>query len=194
MKYLGEFTLGSIDSLITNFVVISSALGGGVANDKYILILFCIANCFGDGLSMGVSQYTNKATEIAQKLSKDKSAFMSGLITFISFVIVGFIPILPFIYYTNEQIQKAKKISIIITLISFFIVGMIKGYYLGCCMTSYGLRTFTLGSISALTAYTIGMLIEQYLRIEESYNKSKEVQKKKVFNSHSVGLSRKFAI
>lgn len=57
MKYLGEFTLGSVDSLITNFVVISSALGGGVANDKYILILFCIANCFGDGLSMGCNCY-----------------------------------------------------------------------------------------------------------------------------------------
>ena len=186
MKYLGEFTLGSIDSLITNFVVISSALGGNVANDKYLLILFCLANCFGDGLSMAVSQYNNKSTEIAQKLSKNKSAFLSALVTFISFVIVGLVPIIPFIYYSNDEIYIAKKLSILVTLVSFFIIGMIKGYYLKCCMTTYGLQTLALGSSAALIAFSIGKFVEQYNDIEETYDKSQEVQKTKSYSSQNL--------
>jgi cation transport ATPase len=176
MKYLGEFALGSIDSLITNFVVISSALGGNVANDKYIIILFCLANCFGDGLSMAVSQYNNKSTEIAQKLSKNKSAIMSGLVTFISFVLMGLIPIIPFVYYSNDKIEIAKKMSILITLLAFFIIGIIKGYYLNCCMTYYGLETLILGSISAIIAYSIGKIVDQYNKIEETYNKTRKIE------------------
>jgi predicted membrane protein (TIGR00267 family) len=84
---------------------------------------------------------------------KRKNAFISGLATFISFVIIGMLPILPFLI--SDGIE-AKKMSLLIALSMFLIIGIIKGYVTKENILKSGTETFLIGTVAALIAYGIG--------------------------------------
>ncbi|MFI4983600.1 MAG: VIT1/CCC1 transporter family protein [Rickettsiales bacterium] len=89
----------------------------------------------------------------------------AGLTTFISFFIVGVIPLLPFLIHdlTSEQ---HFHLSTIVTLISFFGIGVAKGFVLEVNMFRAGLDTFLNGSAAAALAYAIAHLLKHYLGID----------------------------
>lgn len=82
----------------------------------------------------------------------------NSIVTFLSFVIVGFIPLLVYVlaYFIEPLRDNTFLFASIFTLFAFFIVGSIKGkivskrWYLG------GLETVFLGSIAAFIAYLVG--------------------------------------
>ena len=117
-KFLSEFIYGSIDGLITTFAIISSSIGASIPN-AYIIII-SIASLLSDGYSMGVSRYLSYTAELKKNV-QTKNPFISGIYTFISFVIIGSIPILPFIFLEKNIFQT----SLIITLVLFLLIGII---------------------------------------------------------------------
>ena len=154
-KFLGEFIYGSIDGIITTFSIVAGSIGGGLS--KKVIIILGLSNVISDGFSMGISRYLSSSAEIQQGLLKGKEAFISGLATFISFVIIGMLPILPFLLKDD-----AKNISLAVALTMFLIIGIIKGYYLKQNIIWSGLETFSIGSIAALISYGIGHYISTY--------------------------------
>src|SRR3989338_6106027 len=98
-KYLPDFVYGGIDGAITTFAVVAGAIGASL-NSSIILILG-FANLFADGFSMAVSNYLstksrNDLSRLAKKSPEGKRPFKSAIATFISFVLIGLIPLLPF--------------------------------------------------------------------------------------------------
>lgn len=104
--YLGDIIYGANDGIITTFAVVSSAAGAGFTAP--VVIILGIANLIADGFSMGASRYLSLTSEqsLAGETEADtRSAFADGFATFMSFVIVGAFPLLPFLLAsTAEQV------------------------------------------------------------------------------------------
>lgn len=79
--------------------------------------------------------------------------YKAGAITFISFCVVGFIPLLPFFILKNAFI-----VSSIITAGCFFVVGFLKGMIRDTGKFKSGLETLLIGIGAAFLAYIIGAL------------------------------------
>lgn len=96
-----------------------------------------------------------------QQVEADRP-FRAGTATFVAFVAIGAIPLLPFIIPGLDP-DRAFVFSAIVTLLAFFAVGYFKGRALGRSGFSSGLETFTIGSGAALLAYMIGALLQAWL-------------------------------
>ena len=83
-----------------------------------------------------------------------RSAFNIGL----SYVIGGFVPLIPYFYVTEAL--DGLEISAIITLICLFIFGYFKSKITGINPWTGGLKVMMIGALAAGAAFTIAKLIE----------------------------------
>jgi predicted membrane protein (TIGR00267 family) len=83
-----------------------------------------------------------------------RSAFNIGL----SYVVGGFIPLIPYFYVTEAV--DGLKVSAIITLLCLFIFGFFKSKITGINPWSGGLKVMMIGALAASAAFSIAKLIE----------------------------------
>lgn len=154
-KYLPDFIFGGVDGLVTTFAVISSAIGASLSAP--IIIILGIANLVADGFSMGASNYLSSVAEndLDNNHSK-KDAFKAALVTFTAFIIIGFIPLIAFVFKFGEN---SFLIASILTAIAFFTIGYFKGYVTGKSKTLAAMRTLLVGVVAAIIAYGIGFFL-----------------------------------
>jgi vacuolar iron transporter family protein len=84
----------------------------------------------------------------------------AGLTTFIAFVLVGLMPLLPF-FTATMNVGSGFRVSTLTTAVAFFAVGSVKGWVLRRSMLASGLETLLIGSVAAALAYAVGYLIRQ---------------------------------
>lgn len=98
-KYLSDFVYGAIDGTITTFAIVTGSIGAALS--PVIILILGIANVLADGFSMGSSSYLAYSSENdldwSDHKKKLRTPLASAIVTFISFVSVGSIPLLPFI-------------------------------------------------------------------------------------------------
>jgi VIT1/CCC1 family predicted Fe2+/Mn2+ transporter len=161
-RYLPEFVYVGIDGSVTTFAIIAGAIGGGL-NSAAILILG-FANLFADGFSMAVSNYLSAKSVLEMKnrhivqSSNQKKPINSAIATFISFLIVGFIPLVSFLVSAVFGIMDETKFiwSFILTGIALLTVGMIKGEIVRKHPIRAAIETLIIGGIAAVIAYFVG--------------------------------------
>jgi len=90
------------------------------------------------------------------------SPFKAGLSTFISFVIVGSLPLLAFLFQLIfPQIQfNPFLVSTMITAVAFFGIGALKAPFVEHRWYSSGLETLLVGGGAAILAYAVGVLLK----------------------------------
>ena len=95
-KYLPEFVYGGIDGSVTTFAVVAGAIGASFSSTVILILGF--ANLLADGVSMALSDYLSSKSdrEIHSRTKFEKKPYKSAMVTFISFLAVGFIPLLFF--------------------------------------------------------------------------------------------------
>ena len=165
-KYFPEFVYGAIDGLITTFAIVSGVMGASLSAGVILILGF--ANVLADGFSMGASNFLSSRAEYdLQKKdnadhSNDKLPIKTGLATFISFIIVGMVPLLPFIFgYFHEVDQGVLfKYSIFITGAVFFIIGLFRGFITKTSLLRSGLETLLVGALAAFISYFVGNLLQ----------------------------------
>ena len=155
-QFLGEFIYGATDGIITTFSIVAGASGGSLV--QRVITILGISNVLSDGYSMGVSRYLSSKAEIEQGLLTNKNALQSGVFTFISFVIVGIMPILPFFFFNG---YKAKYISLSIAIILFAMIGIIKGYVLNQPILDKGAESLFIGLTAAGISYIVGIIVSK---------------------------------
>lgn len=91
------------------------------------------------------------------------SPLKNALVTFISFNIIGFIPLLAYVlsYFSDAFKSHTFFISVILTSISFLIVGSVKGRVIGQRRLLSALETLFIGGAAAVIAYLIGYLLKE---------------------------------
>jgi VIT1/CCC1 family predicted Fe2+/Mn2+ transporter len=82
----------------------------------------------------------------------------AAMVTFVAFIVFGFIPLIPFVFRVSVQ-EHLFPISGALSAMAFAILGVWKGVMLHRPPFRSGLQTFLIGSIAALLAYGVGAVL-----------------------------------
>ena len=156
--YIGDIVYGANDGIVTTYAVVAAAAGAGVSAP--IIIILGVANLVADGFSMGASKYLSLQSEqsVAKAGSGKRSPFNDGLATFLSFVIIGTLPLVPFLIPVAAN--NAFNISAIATAITFFLVGAARSLVIKKNPLIAGLEMLLVGGAAAAIAYGLGSWVE----------------------------------
>lgn len=165
---LREFVYGGMDGAVTTFAIVTAAAGAGFST-KVILILG-LANVFADGFSMAVGAYLSEKAdrELEQKNSAKKSEqtgvpLTASIATFVSFVIVGLIPLSVYIidYIAGFNLgDDALIYSIFLTLAAFAGIGYLRAVITDIDKAKSILESLGLGIAAAVISYSLGSVLE----------------------------------
>lgn len=160
--YIGDIVYGANDGIITTFAVVAAAAGAGVSST--IILILGIANLVADGFSMGASKYLSLVSEqsVERAGSGGRSPFNDGLATFIAFVIVGSIPLIPFLI--PSAANNAFFIAMVATGTTFFVVGAARSLVINKNPILAGLEMFIVGGAASAIAYELGSYVETLIR------------------------------
>lgn len=160
-KYLPEFVYGGTDGAITTFAIVSGAFGASLSSSVILILGF--ANLFADGFSMAISNYlsTKSRKELKNKFSKRLNPKKTALATFISFFVIGLIPLLSFVLAIFTPISEQNKFifSAILTGFAFLFIGGIKGLVVKKSIIKSATITLFIGGVAATLAFAVGYLL-----------------------------------
>lgn len=163
--YIGDIVYGANDGIITTFAVVAASAGAGMSST--VIIILGVANLVADGFSMGASKYLSLKSEQqadsgASREKKSRSPFNDGLATFVSFVIVGAIPLIPFL--VPGASEDAFSIAAFATAATFFVVGAARSLVINKNPILAGLEMLIVGGAASAIAYGLGSYVETLIR------------------------------
>lgn len=161
--YISEIIYGANDGIITTFAVVAGSAGAGL--DSRVILILGISNLLADGFSMGTSKYLALRSEQDYEGTKhrviDRSAFADGGVTFLAFIIVGALPLIPFLFGVASEMQF--MVSTVATAISLFIVGSSRVFFTNKSFFGSGFEMLFVGGFAAAIAYGVGWGVEKFL-------------------------------
>lgn len=156
--FISEFIYGGMDGIITTIAIISSVMGANIST-QYALVLG-MANVLSDGFSMGISRF-NSLVDL-QKGNK-YYPYYSAFFTFVFFVIMGSIPLIPFLFVSLQNETMMQNMLLCFGLLAFVIIGTIKGIYTKKIVKSL-IEVILIGSLGAFIAFYVSKTMkERYL-------------------------------
>ncbi|MDQ5981255.1 MAG: vacuolar iron transporter family protein [Patescibacteria group bacterium] len=159
-----DFVLSANDGIITTFAVVAGAQGADLPSG--VVIILGVANLVADAISMASGSYLSQESEdqirdLKKSFIKHHSNLLGhSFITFLSFVIAGSIPLLPFIF----SAQHAFYFSIAMVVISLMGLGFARSIAIKKGYIRSILETSIVGSLTALLAFAVGKLLESLVR------------------------------
>jgi len=90
----------------------------------------------------------------------DDSPYSHGIVTFISFVIAGALPLLP---YFVKSLNNVFIWSIITTFVSLYIIGALRYKLSDCKWWIAGFEMMFVGGIAAFIAYGVGAFLSRFI-------------------------------
>lgn len=93
---------------------------------------------------------------------KSQKPFIASSVTFIAFVTVGSLPLLPFLWnrLTDFPILEPFHWSALSAALAFFTVGSMKGRYVEQKWFRSGIETLLMGAVAAALAYWVGLMLK----------------------------------
>ena len=95
----------------------------------------------------------------------DKSPLAMGAMTFFSFILVGLIPLLAYLWDINAEVSSENtfQVSIFLTSLAFIGIGWLKSYVAQTSRIRSILETLFLGAAAATLSYFVGGFIESLI-------------------------------
>jgi VIT1/CCC1 family predicted Fe2+/Mn2+ transporter len=160
--YLGEFVYGGIDGTITTFAVVAGSVGAGL--DTNVIVILGFANLLADGFAMSIGAYlsANSERDKNQEHTSQKSPIFVGFSTYVSFLIMGFIPLLVYVIdLINDVTWNLFVIASVLTGLVFITIGAMKAYVTNGNYAKGIAQTLILGALAAIVAFYVGDILEQ---------------------------------
>ena len=169
---LREFVYGGMDGAVTTFAVVTGAAGANLGSNVILILGF--ANVLADGFSMAVGSYLSEKSDQDLSMSKGhtekddhESPIGASVATFISFVLVGFIPLsvytIDYVFGLELDSTVALIWSVTFTLLAFIAIGYLRGAITKISRIRAVLESFGLGLTAALISYGVGSLLEKVI-------------------------------
>lgn len=94
-------------------------------------------------------------------IESDDSPINNAIVTFISFIVFGFIPLVAYIFSSFFSIENSMifVIAIILTGLTLFLLGALKVKVTGKSWMKSGIEMLIVGGLAAISAYGIGFLL-----------------------------------
>ncbi len=168
---LREFVYGGMDGAVTTFAVVTGAAGANLGSRTILILGF--ANVLADGFSMAIGSYLSEKSDQDLSVSKgnskkeDHSSPLSASVaTFVSFLIVGLIPLSVYTldYLFGWQLgDEALLWSVLLTLMAFSVIGYLRGAITKTSRLRTVLESLGLGLAAAIISYAVGNLLESVI-------------------------------
>lgn len=164
--YLRDFIYGAVDGAVTTFAVVSGVQGADLSSR--IVIILGLANLIADGFSMAVGNYLGTKADLEQRYGEDRQRWngsadplRAGVVTFISFVLVGTIPLLTFLinWIVGDVVGRPFFWSVLLTGVAMFGIGTVKSRFGIGPWYRGGFETLLIGGAAAALAWGIGWLL-----------------------------------
>jgi predicted membrane protein (TIGR00267 family) len=168
---LREFVYGGMDGAVTTFAVVTGAAGANLSSQVILILGF--ANVLADGFSMAVGSYLSEKSDQQLETSRGnkkeedhESPLGASVATFLSFVVVGFIPLSVYTvdYIFDLSLENALWYSIILTLLAFAAIGYLRGIIAKTNHWRTTLESLGLGLAAAIISYAVGNILEKLIR------------------------------
>lgn len=164
--FLKAAVYGANDGIVTTFAVVAGVAGAGLPAST--ILILGIANLLADGFSMGVGDYLGEKSEAIKSeresgVKPKANLWETGVVTFVSFVIAGSLPLIPYLlHYFDIDIPLRHQLfaSILATLSAQFIVGAARTSLIGGNFWKNGLQMVGIGAVAATVAYVVGGVVE----------------------------------
>lgn len=104
--------------------------------------------------------------EELEMMRETKAPIKTATVTFISFFIIGVIPLLAYLLTDIFNLDKSNLflISCIATGLSLLLIGQLKSYLTGKSRLKGSLETLLIGGLAAGLAYGVGVFLERLIR------------------------------
>ncbi len=86
--------------------------------------------------------------------------FLGGLATFVSFILIGFIPLMSYVFKDFIGFGDAFLLTCVLTSLALFTVGAVKSRFTVRNWILCGLETALIGGFAAFIAYFIGVMLQ----------------------------------
>ncbi len=156
---------GANDGIITTFAVVAGVAGAHLSPS--VVLALGVGNLLADGFSMGVGDYLGERSEQKLQLQQTgivvrRQLWITGVTTFLSFLVAGSLPLLPYIFGLlggSMLITHQLTISIITTGLSLFVVGALRTLVMKGIWWRNGLEILGVGAVAAGIAYAVGAMM-----------------------------------
>ena len=143
---LRPFVLGSIDGLVTSFVIIAGGLAADV--DRSAVILIGFSSLVADGFSMGVSEYLSSRPDNAFG-----RALTLGVTCFLSFIAFGSVPLIG--YTASPTVEVARGVSTALFGSMLLVVALLRAYVSTSTAWRSVAEVLVLGTCAGAIAYGV---------------------------------------
>ena len=93
-----------------------------------------------------------------------KSPFATGATTYISFILVGIVPLITYVWdYAIQPLENVFWIASSLTVLAFVGIGWLKSFVTETSKTKGILETLLLGALAAAVSYFVGDILEQFI-------------------------------
>lgn len=155
--YMRNFIFGVEDSLVSTVGLLSGIAVTNVSVNT--IVLTGVVLIFVEAFSMGVGSYLSEhsTSDHESENTNPKVAIVGGVIMFVSYLIAGFIPLLPYLVAPRET---ALWLSIGFSLIALFALGAVSAKMLKNKLWPSGIRMLILGGLAIAIGIVVGKIIE----------------------------------
>ena len=157
-RYLGEVVYGAHDGVITTFALVAGATGAAL--DQRVALILGFANLFADGISMAGGDYlaerSRRTASNGEGLGECRPALRRALVTFLSFELVGAVPLVAFMLPWQ---QNRFGIALAASAVALVTLGALRSAVIKCHWVRCGLEMLAVGALAAGAAYAIGGLL-----------------------------------
>ncbi len=157
--YVRDIIYAANDGIVTTFAVVAGVRGAQF--DAVVVLALGFANLAADGLSMGVGDYLGIKSKKAADNNGDYNewaetihASKHGGVTWVSFVLPGLIPLLPFVF--QLPVKEGFTASIIFSAIALFTVGALRTMVTERPAWRSGFEMLLVGALAGAAAYLVG--------------------------------------
>ncbi len=168
-SWLREFVYGGIDGTVTTFAVVAGVAGAGLS--PAIVLVLGVANLLGDGFAMAAGNYLSTKADHQRETRDDprgpkaksieRTARRAATVTFVSFVVLGTTPLVPFLLGLVVPMEAwAFELSTLGTAMAFCLIGVMKGRVTRRSAVKGAAETLLIGGAAAVVAYAVGWFLK----------------------------------
>jgi vacuolar iron transporter family protein len=152
--HIRNLIFGVEDSLVSTVGLLSGIAVAGVSQHTLVLTGFVLI--FVEAFSMGIGSFLSESTAAEADHQSLKGPEEGGLIMFVSYIIAGLIPLLPYLVMYSPI---TMWISISASMLALLALGLAAGRLLNISVWRNAWRTFLLGGLAIVVGMVIGQLV-----------------------------------
>lgn len=166
--YVRDVIYAANDGIVTTFAVIAGSQGAKLPAVAVLALGF--ANLAADGLAMGMGNYLGVKSEAAasahdsgntfHELRASRAAARHGGVTWASFVLAGFVPLVPYVI-ARDTSYSTFIVATVLAAIQLFLIGASHTLVTARRWWVGGSEMLLVGTLAGGAAYLAGFAVER---------------------------------